>query len=55
MHWKLARALGIFGSLCVASAVVLYKIVKAALEPEPYEKDIQDGRHDSGGVPKSQL
>lgn len=34
MHWKLIRALGVFGSLCVASVMVIWKIVKEASKPE---------------------
>lgn len=39
MHWKIVRAIGVMGALVVASAVVVGKLVMAALEPESYEKD----------------
>lgn len=53
MQWKIVRAIGIVGTLIVASAAVIGNIIWMACQPEPYEKkkEDSDGRHDSSRVP----
>ena len=58
MNWKLVKALGIVGSLVVASGVVIGKIIIEACKPEPYKKKETEhphGRYDSGRIHRDEL